>query len=221
MNKKIAIIGTGGFAREVYYHLRYFYDQVDIKINDKAVFIYREGDQYVKVPDAVYMEEKYFHPLQYQNIIAVADPYIRKNIAQRLQDVDYFTFIPDHGYNETIKFAEGCIFMPGCRFTCNIQIGAHCHFNLNTTIGHDTIIGDFVTTAPGVHISGNVTIGNNVYIGSGATIKQGVTICNDVVIGMGAVVVHDIKIPGTYTGVPAVNRKDKLSMLGYDVEVLL
>jgi acetyltransferase-like isoleucine patch superfamily enzyme len=45
-------------------------------------------------------------------------------------------------------------------------------------------------------------IGNRVSIGSNATILP-VSICDDVVIGAGAVVVHDIDVPGTYAGNPA------------------
>jgi len=88
-------------------------------------------------------------------------------------------------------------------FTCDIKIGEHCHFNLNSTVGHGTLIGDFVTVSPGAKISGDVTIGNNVYIGSNAVIKEGVKVCGNVTIGACAFVNKHITEPGTYVGVPA------------------
>jgi UDP-3-O-[3-hydroxymyristoyl] glucosamine N-acyltransferase len=69
-------------------------------------------------------------------------------------------------------------------------------------VGHDSIIGDFVTVSPGCHISGNVKIGDRVFIGTGAVILEKVSICDDVIIGAGAVVAKSITEPGTYVGVP-------------------
>lgn len=45
-------------------------------------------------------------------------------------------------------------------------------------------------------------IGDRVSVGTNATILP-VTICSDVVIGAGAVVTHDIHVPGIYAGNPA------------------
>jgi len=92
---------------------------------------------------------------------------------------------------------------PGAQYTVNVQFGLCVIVNLNATIGHDCVIGDFVTISPGANISGNVTLGKRCYIGTGAAIIEGVTICDDVVIGAGCVVVRDISEPGTYVGCPA------------------
>lgn len=34
---------------------------------------------------------------------------------------------------------------PGARVTANSRLGRHVHVNMNTTIGHDSVIADFVT----------------------------------------------------------------------------
>jgi UDP-3-O-[3-hydroxymyristoyl] glucosamine N-acyltransferase len=94
------------------------------------------------------------------------------------------------------------IICPGAQTTVNITWGKCVIINLNATIGHDCVIGDFVTISPGANISGNVTIGKRCYIGTGAAIIEGVTICDDVTIGAGGVVVKDITEPGTYVGCP-------------------
>ena len=75
-------------------------------------------------------------------------------------------------------------------------------------MGHDSVIGDFVTFSPGVHCNGNVQIDDGVYVGSGAVIRQGrpderLRIGKGAVIGMGAVVTQDIEPGCTVAGNPA------------------
>jgi acetyltransferase-like isoleucine patch superfamily enzyme len=91
----------------------------------------------------------------------------------------------------------------GCILTNQIRIGAHVHLNLDSTIGHDVLVEDFVTVAPGVHISGNVTLGGGNNIGTGAAIIQGVRIGAGSVVGAGAVVTEDVPPDVVAVGVPA------------------
>jgi serine acetyltransferase len=69
---------------------------------------------------------------------------------------------------------------------------------------------DYVTLAPGVHISGRVKICKGAYIGTGASVIPGVTIGTKATIGAGAVVVRDVPAGETHVGVPAkVINRDK------------
>ena len=45
-------------------------------------------------------------------------------------------------------------------------------------------------------------IGSHTHVGMDATVKNNTEICSDCTIGAGAVVVKNIKEPGTYVGVP-------------------
>jgi UDP-3-O-[3-hydroxymyristoyl] glucosamine N-acyltransferase len=103
-----------------------------------------------------------------------------------------------------LKMGVGNIICHCAILTTDITIGNHCQFNLLTTVGHDCKIGDYVTCAPKVSISGNCTIGNRVYIGTGAVIKEKISICDDVIIGANSFVNRDIVEPGTYAGSPAI-----------------
>ena len=82
-------------------------------------------------------------------------------------------------------------------------MGNHSHLNLHTTIGHDCIIDDFFTTAPGVKISGNCNIGKMVYFGTNSCVKEKINICDEVVIGLNGGVVNNINEKGIYIGTPA------------------
>ena len=79
---------------------------------------------------------------------------------------------------------------------------------MDCTIGHDAIIEDFSTIAPGVHISGWVQLGKRVRIGTGAVVIDGspeerISIGDDVIIGAGACVTKSIATGLTVVGVPA------------------
>jgi UDP-3-O-[3-hydroxymyristoyl] glucosamine N-acyltransferase len=105
--------------------------------------------------------------------------------------------------SEWTNIGDGSVITAGCIVTVNVKIGKHAHLNLQTTVGHDSIIGDYFTTAPGARINGNSCIGHSVYVGSNATLRQGINVCNNALIGMGAIVVKDVTEKGVYVGNPA------------------
>jgi len=68
---------------------------------------------------------------------------------------------------------------------------------------HDSIMGDYSSLLPYVHVAGDCFIGERVFVGSGARILGGLTIGDDAVIGAGAVVTKDVPAGATVVGVPA------------------
>lgn len=203
--KKICIAGAGGFGREVLCCLIDAIANTDMKIEDIACFM--ESDEPLKKTTIMGVEvipQSTFDPSLYNVVIAVGDPRGRKEVVRILPENTTYTSIihPSAIISEWVSFGEGSIITAGSIITCNIKIGRHAHVNLHTTIGHDCVIGDFFTTAPGVNISGNCTFGDCVYFGTNSAVRQGVKICNNVTIGMGGVVVKDITEEGVYIGNP-------------------
>lgn len=178
---RICIIGSSGFALEVLSEVKMVYDY----FKDRDFKVIPPGEQLHK--DA-------------QCLCAIGKPEIRERISNREKN-KFLRFISiDAHLDESSEIGEGTMLLHKSIVTVNCKIGKHCIINLNSTVGHNCKIGDFVTIAPGVNISGNVTIGNRCEIGTNTAIRQGVTICDDVIIGMGSVVLNDIKEPGTYYG---------------------
>jgi sugar O-acyltransferase (sialic acid O-acetyltransferase NeuD family) len=199
-NPKIAIIGAGGFAREV----------LDI--------VLEMGDQQQCLPG--------FFVDDFESGTS-SQPLIKHITFLANQDIRYFIAIGDcdvrrridldmgqksgigHLRHSSATFGskniigEGSIFAAGSRLTTNIQTGRHFHLNLNSTVGHDSFIGDYVTVFPGVNISGNVVIGEKTTIGTGSSILPGVRIGSGCFIGAGAVVTQDVEDGQTVVGVPA------------------
>jgi sugar O-acyltransferase (sialic acid O-acetyltransferase NeuD family) len=102
-----------------------------------------------------------------------------------------------------VELGQGVVITAGCILTNRIKIGNHVHVNLGCTIGHDAILEDFVTLAPGVHVSGNVTLKNGTYVGTGASIVERLSLGPWSTVGAGGVVIRDVSPNTTVVGVPA------------------
>lgn len=193
---KKGIIGAGGFGREVYWSLN------PIERNNTVFFV---DDEYWDNSDDKILPLSLFETNKYEVVVAIADSYHRQRIVESLpKGTKYFTHIHPSAqiHGDDVEIGEGSIICAGTIITTNVKIGKHAHLNLITTIGHDCVIGDYFTTAPGVQISGNETIGDRVYFGTRSCVKQKIKICDDVIIGMNAGVVKNITEPGTYVGTP-------------------
>jgi sugar O-acyltransferase (sialic acid O-acetyltransferase NeuD family) len=102
-----------------------------------------------------------------------------------------------------IQIGQGVVVCAGNLLTTDLRIGDHVILNLDCTVGHDSDLGDFVTVAPSVNISGAVRVGEGCDLGTGSTIIQGVNLGEWSVVGAGAVVVKDVPPNSTVVGVPA------------------
>lgn len=191
---KKAIIGAGGFAREV---------KAQIEDNTIKCFV---DDQYYKQNDEHVYPLSEFDPTEYEVVVAIGDPRLRFDMIQRLpKETKYFTYKHPSAQiiGNDIIIGKGSIICAGVIITTNVTIGNHAHLNLHTTIGHDCIIGDYFTTAPGAKISGICRIHDCVYVGTNASIKEKINIHSLTTIGLNAGVVKHINEPGIYIGTPA------------------
>lgn len=212
MIEKVAIYSAGGFAREVAwliessnktkikYEIVCFIDDdpqlQDSIINDIPVISFQKARE------------------DYPGILvvpAIGTPTTRQHIVKKSVEAGFQFGVIIHPHVERSKWvsiAEGTIICAGNILTTNIVLGKHVQINLNCTIGHDVILGDYTTLAPGVHVSGWVHMGKRVYVGTGAVILNGtrdnpIIIEDDVVIGAGACVTKPVPTGLTVVGVPA------------------
>lgn len=208
MSKKLVILGAGGFAREVldvfdacnatgqsYDVLGYIVDSEyflpDTFINDKPVL----GDFNWL---AQYAGEVY-------TICGVGSPEVRYRLVQQAKAAGarFCNVVhPSAIMTRWMELGEGVVITAGCIFTNQIRIGNHVHVNLDCTIGHDAVLEDFVTLAPGVHVSGKVTLGTGCYIGTGANIIDRIHVGEWSVVGAGSTLVKDVPPNTTVVGIP-------------------
>jgi len=207
--RTVAIIGAGGFAREVLWLIR------ESALHGEKIepwgFLDDNQENYGKV--ICDLDVKGGLDLLTQSlkkwilaVCAVGSPPIKKKVVERALDLGInFTSViaPDVKRSSYCEIGEGSIICAGNILTTQIKIGEHVIVNLDCSIGHDVIINDFATIAPGVHISGNCTIGKGVDIGTGANLIQGIKIGDNSIIGAGSTVIEDIPPNVTAVGVPA------------------
>jgi sugar O-acyltransferase (sialic acid O-acetyltransferase NeuD family) len=143
--------------------------------------------------------------------ISIANSEIRERLVNRCL-ADGIKFFEVRAANvvqlDDVRLGDGAILCPFVTLTSNIVIGKHFHANIYSYVEHDSIIGDFVTFAPGAKCNGNVTIEDHAYIGSGAVIKQSkpnepLVIGRGAIVGMGAVVTKSVPPYTTVIGNPA------------------
>ncbi len=202
--KRIGIIGAGGFAREVLWLLGDLglAPRVGAFFESDAVWLERD------VAGLPVLPLSRLDPSRWEAVIAIGNPQARRAIRSALpRETSFPTFIhPSVLRSSSVEIGAGTVICAGSILTCNIHIDEQVHLNLATTVGHDTRLHPFVTTAPAVNISGGCDIGQLCYIGTNACLREGLTIAPETVIGMGAVVVSHLREPGVYMGSPAKRR---------------
>lgn len=206
----IVIIGSGGFAKEV----AFLIEEINRKHNTWNIlgFIVENN----KKIDTQHGKFKIFNADEWlvktdkkvSVAIGIGDSKLNASLTKKFglnENLNFPNLLHPNAIGDwtRIKRGVGNIICAGNIFTTDITIGSFNIFNLNCTIGHDTMVGDCNVFNPSVNISGGVKIANNVLIGTGAQILQYISICSNTIIGAGAVVTKDIKEPGVYVGIPA------------------
>lgn len=205
--KDLYIIGAGGFGREVAWLVERI-NEVEPTWNikgfiddNKAIWNTKEDDYFVLGGCEYLMSLQDVYA-----VCAVGNAAIRKHIIEKFKDsgVRFATLIdPSVIISNRVNIGEGTIICAGTIITVDVSMGRHVIVNLDCTIGHDTVVSDFVTIYPSVNLSGNVAVGECVELGTGMQIIQGKSVGKGTVIGAGSVIVRDIPENCTAVGSPA------------------
>ena len=209
MIKNIVIIGAGDFGKEVawliddinkvspaYKILGYLDDDVN---KQGQIF---NGHSVLGTTDILYEFQKSNNICA---VIAMQNGDVRKRIVDKFSNFDNWETLVHNSVNisDTSSMGKGCILCAGTNVSVNTVIGSHCLFNISATVGHDCIIGDYVSTMSGSCICGNVTVQDLAYLSTNCTVIPGKTVGIHSVVGAGSVVIRNVKDNTTVMGVPA------------------
>ncbi|MEA4883834.1 MAG: acetyltransferase [Clostridia bacterium] len=204
--KRIAIVGAGGFGREV----AWLIEEINVAspewsllgfLDDGATGTTVEGQPVLGPIDHVGELDQDVYVA-----CAIGDPRLRKRLVDKLQQFHrrFATLIhPSVRKSQHVAIGEGSIICAGTILTTNISIGKHCLLNLDCKVGHDSILGDFTSCMPAVNIAGDVIIEEGCYFGLNACVINRKRVGGWSVIGAGAAVVKDIPARTVAVGVPA------------------
>lgn len=205
--KKIAIVGAGGFGREV----KMLIDQMNYENYQYELIGFFDDKIYTeKVNNLNYLGNiEEINNVDYPLSVAVAigDPQTKKRIIDSINNpnIDYPNLIHPNVLigDDEVTIGKGNIICGGNIITVNISIENFVILNLSCTVGHDTIIKSYSSFMPSVNISGEVVIHEGVYVGTGAKIINQLEIGSYTVVGAGAVVSKSLPEKCTAVGIPA------------------
>ena len=208
--KKLIIIGTGGFAREVVFHAQ---NSLGFKTEwDLKGFL--DGD--VKLPEEEYKKLKLPLLGDVKNyeiekddvfICAIADPKVRERLTKIIEDKggEFMTLIHRTALvSPDAKIGHGCIITAFALIMPDSFVGNHVIFNCRAGNSHDSRVGDFCSFMGNSGIMGNVTVGHRVYFAGGAKALPHAVIEDDAYVGVDSTVFKRVKRGRKVFGVPAV-----------------
>lgn len=203
MTASLIIVGAGGFAREALWLARRQGCTVTgFLVDDEAL----QGQRINEVP-VIGTSKDWTQYSSSSFVVAIGSPRARISVVHKMRmlgEPEFATLIdPGATIGDQVSVMPGSIICAGVICTTNITIGQHCILNLNSTVGHDAVLADFVTVAPNVGISGNVVLEAGVEIGTGAALREKVRVARGALVGMGGVVTRDIDANMVAVGNPA------------------
>ncbi len=205
--KKIVIIGSSGFAKEVAFLIQ----EINRERLEWQLLGYIDNEpKNLKGPYQVFNDDAWLATtdIHLHVVFGIGDPSLINKLYNKFKTNKNLIFpnlihpnvIADW---DNIQIGEGNIFTAGVTLTTDIIIGNCNVFNLNCTVGHDCVIGDNNVFNPTVNLSGGLKIENSILIGTGAQVLQNKRICSYSILGAGSVLTKDIIESGVYVGSPA------------------
>ena len=206
--KKIAIIGAGGFGREV----RCLINDINAASAEYDFIGYYDdniakGTMINNVPVLGSIDDLNNYSDNIEIALGIGIPEVKAKIVQRLSNpnISFCTLIHPSVIMgcDDVKIGKGTVICAGNILTCNITIADFVTLNLMCTVGHDSIIENYCSFMPAVNISGEVVIRERVYVGTGAKIINQLEIGQSTTVGAGAVVSKNLPAYCTAVGIPA------------------
>jgi sugar O-acyltransferase (sialic acid O-acetyltransferase NeuD family) len=203
----LALLGAGGFAREIFWHVRDTWPETGIVFVDdfsgrREIEIGGE-----RVPVVADWDFSAHGPEDIHFTVAVGSPETKRVLVARALGAGLKpapAVVHPRAVVQDACIGRGGVIAPGCVLTTNVRLGDYVLLGINVSIGHDAELRDFVSCNPGSIVSGNVTLEEGVYLGAGAFVREKLRVAAGVTIGAQACVVKDVVEEGsTVLGVPA------------------
>lgn len=143
-------------------------------------------------------------------IVPMMTPGHRKTAAEDAASVGFSDFAPLLDASailaDDVGIDIGCQVNAGSVVAAQTRLGRFVMINRSASIGHHSILEDYVSIGPAAVLCGECTIGRGAFVGAGAVLGPKVRIGANATIAAGAVVMKDVPDFGIAAGNPAVVR---------------
>ncbi len=172
MSRSVYMIGAGGHAKAVLAALE-ANDIYPLAIYDDNAS--KWGSSLFNIPVKGGLED--FAQLGVVSAVtAIGDNAKRQKIAERFTAVDWLTVVhPYSCVHSSVVIGEGTVILEGTIAQPDVTIGRHCIINVESMIGHDCTLEDYVHIC-GAKLTGNVHLGEGVFLGANTTVHPGIKI---------------------------------------------
>lgn len=140
-------------------------------------------------------------------VVAVGFPATRRSCAMRatlFTNAPAATLVhPLADVGRGVEMSDGVVVLGQSRLSPQVVLGSHVCVSYLSSVGHDSVVGDFSSIMPGATVAGDVVLGAGVLVGAGAVVLEGCQVGDGALVAAGAVVTVDVPPNTMVAGVPA------------------
>jgi len=146
-------------------------------------------------------------------IVAIGDNFNRSRVVAHVQQTSpELPFVcaihPKASIAIEVSVGEGTVIMAGVCINPCCSIGRFCILNTNSSLDHDSKMGDFSSLAPRATTGGNCQIGKYSAISIGAVLETGINVGEHSVVGAVSYANKPIDPFVVAYGIPATKKRD-------------
>lgn len=193
---RLAILGSGGFAKEVA-ELAQLNDHSIVACYSKTAGMFADLHR-------GYLDHLERDRDEFDGVVLGIGAVDRRTLAVRRGLVDWLV---EHGFNcpalaspravcaRGAMLGAGAVVAHGVVLGVDSQVGSFSVINAGAIVGHDVAVDTNVIVAPGAFLGGSASVGENSLIGPLAKVLQGVPLGSDTLVGVGCLVIRSLE-PG-------------------------
>lgn len=203
--RRILIVGAGGFGREVVNWARDAWpghesliggflsaDAGVLNGHDCGLRILSDPEGYEPQPgDAL--------------LLAIGIPETRRRVAEALlaRGAEFLTLVhPTAIVSPTAEIGTGSIVCPGAIVSDAATLGRCVLVNYHASLAHDSSADDYAVLSPYATLAGSAAIGEDVFLGLHASVGPGVTVGSRSKVTANSCALHDVPSDSLVQGVP-------------------
>ncbi len=213
-NKRLVIVGAGGFGREVHAWA------ADCRRSDHGVvwsecaFLDNNShalDDFPIESPVIGSCDTYTPNDQDLLVCAIGDPRAKLAVCRSLQQrgAQFYTLVhPTAVVGERSRLGVGVVLCPHSVVTVDVHLGDFTMLNVAARVGHDATLGPGCTLSGGCDVTGGGRLGEGVFLGANATMLPSARAGDYAKIAAGSVVYRRAPAGATVSGSPAKRLPD-------------